>query len=148
MFEKIYITKPTTSNVLTFEKYIICKNLNNMDIDMNFYEDFLKIVEDKDTTNCINTNANITSFINEDIPYYFINKLTEIDVMLGQYQLESIQEIINIINSKNRNDKIENLKKNNIQKGVAWCNKYKIPYNIFLEKKNTFLQDSDSDKLV
>jgi hypothetical protein len=146
MFEKIYITKPTTSNLLTFEKYIICKNLNNIDIDMSFYnEDFLNMLESKHT---VDINANITSFINEDIPYYFINKLTEIDVMLGQYQLESIQEIINIINSKNKNDKIENLKKNNIQKGIAWCNKYKIPYNIFLEKKNAFLHDNNNNELL
>ena len=157
MFEKIYITKPTTSNVLTFEKYIICKNLNNNAIDMSFYnEDFLTMLEYKDTDINANTsenantnkNINITSLINEDIPYYFINKLTEIDVMLGQYQLESIQEIINIINIKNKNDKIENLKKNNIQKGITWCNKYKIPYNIFLEKKNTFLHDINTEKLI
>lgn len=139
MFEKIYVTKPTTSNVLSFEKYIICKNLTNKAIDISFYkEDFIKKMQDE--------NNNIISFIDEDIPYYFINKLTEIDVMLGQYQLESIQEIINIINSKNKNDKIENLKKNNIQKGIMWCNKYKIPYNIFLEKKNAFLcNDDDND---
>lgn len=131
MFEKIYITKPTTSNVLTFEKFIICKNLTNNSIDMSFYNDeFIKILYE-------NSN-NIISLIEDDIPYYFINKLTEIDVMLGQYQLENIQEIINIVNSKNKNDKIENLKKNNIQKGIAWCNKYKIPYNIFVEKKLLF----------
>jgi hypothetical protein len=35
-----------------------------------------------------------------------------------------------------KNDKIECIKKNNIQKSVSWCEKYKIPCNKFTEKIN------------
>ena len=41
--------------------------------------------------------------------------------------------------SKNKEDKLETLKKNNIQKCVQWCEKYKIPCNKFSEKINIFL---------
>ena len=47
--------------------------------------------------------------------------------------------IINILKNKNREDKIETIKKSNIQKSVAWCEKYKIPCNRFSEKTNIFL---------
>jgi hypothetical protein len=36
-------------------------------------------------------------------------------------------------------DKIESLKKTNIQKCIQWCEKFKIPNNKFAEKVNIFL---------
>ena len=42
--------------------------------------------------------------------------------------------------NKNKEEKIENLKKNNIQKCIQICEKFKIPYNKFAEKVNIFLQ--------
>ena len=132
LFEKTYIIKPSTSNVLSFEKYIVCKNFISEDGSSAFYND--------DFVNKMNAdNAHLTSLTNEDIPCYFVNKITEIDVMLGQMLLESIQEIINISHSNNKNDKIETLKKNNVQKANVWGNKYKIHGNIFFERKNVFL---------
>jgi hypothetical protein len=47
--------------------------------------------------------------------------------------------VINILKNKNKEDKIETLKKMNIQKSVLWCEKYKIPCNKFFEKTNIFL---------
>lgn len=131
-FEKTYIIKPSTSNVLSFEKYVICKNLIRSDIDMSFCND--EFIEKLNTQ-----NINLTSLTPEDIPCYFINKITEIDVMLGQIVLESIQEIVDVAHNNNQYDKIENLKKNNVQKANVWCNKYKIQGNLFLERKNVFL---------
>lgn len=129
IFEKVYIIKPSTSNIISFEKYIICKNLIRSDIDVSFYT--------KEFDEEISKEGNyLSSFINQEIPYYFINKLTEIDVMLGQSLLEGMQEIINITNTNNKNDKLENMKKNNIQKANLWACKNKHPNNnMFLEKK-------------
>jgi hypothetical protein len=47
--------------------------------------------------------------------------------------------VINILKNKNKEDKIETLKKMHIQKSVLWCEKYKIPCNKFSEKTNIFL---------
>jgi UV DNA damage repair endonuclease len=47
--------------------------------------------------------------------------------------------VINILKNKNKEDKIETIKKSNIQKSVIWCEKYKIPCNRFSEKINIFL---------
>jgi hypothetical protein len=76
------------------------------------------------------------------------------NIIIGQQQLESLDMIINIIKNKNKEDKIETIKKTSIQKSVSWCEKYKIPCNKFSEKTNIFLpinkeiKQNDIDNLV
>jgi hypothetical protein len=136
LFEKIYILKPNTSNVTTFEKYIICKGFhanerNFKNLKINYYRIiiFLKKLE----------NKNIISTININLPYYFTTKINDINNIIGQQQLEALDLIMNILKNKNKDDKIELIQKSNIQKSVAWCEKYKIPCNKFFEKTNIFL---------
>jgi hypothetical protein len=136
LFEKIYILKPNTSNVTTFEKYIICKGFhanetNFKNLKINYYRIiiFLKKLE----------NKNIISAININLPYYFTTKINDINNIIGQQQLEALDLIMNILKNKNKDDKIELIQKSNIQKSVAWCEKYKIPCNKFFEKTNIFL---------
>jgi hypothetical protein len=136
LFEKVYIIKPHANNIGTFEKYIVCKHFIYDDTKyenykMNYYKllVFIKKLE----------NKSIKSIISKDLPFYFLNKLDDINIILGQQQLESLDQIVNILKNKNKDDKIEIIKKNNIQKSIEWCEKYKIPYNKFTEKTNIFL---------
>jgi hypothetical protein len=139
IFENILIIKPTSCNIATFEKYIICKNYLFNDKDKIIDEYYLKIVE---TTNKLKNNLNnisIMSLVDTEIPCYFINKLNDINIAFGQQQIESLYQIINILKNKNKEEKIEIIKKNNIQKSINWCEKYQIPFNKFLDKNNIFL---------
>jgi hypothetical protein len=61
------------------------------------------------------------------------------NIILGHQQLESLNQIINILKNKSKEEKIENIKKTSIQKAVTWCEKFKIPCNRFSEKTNIFL---------
>ena len=126
IFDKIYVIKPTTSSPTNFDKYIVCKGYcDNCFFNKDtIYRNLQLLYKEND--------HKIMSFIKQDIPSYFINKITEIDVMLGQYQLDSIQDTINIINNKTINEKIMVTKKNNIQKSVMWCNKHKVNLNNLL----------------
>jgi hypothetical protein len=138
LFEKTYIIKPNTSNITTFDRYIILKNFNcknDKDELLNNYNTILSnfLYEYK------TSNKNINSIIQFDLPYYFLNKIDDINLIIGQQQLDLFDQIINILLSKNKEDKLETLKKNNIQKCVQWCEKYKIPCNKFSEKINIFL---------
>jgi hypothetical protein len=135
LYEKVYIIKPNTSNITTFDKYIVCKKFKSDDLrikqnKINYYKLFvlLKKLENKD----------IISIIDYDVPYYFKTKLNEINIIIGQQQLESLNQIISILKDK-KHDKIETIKKINIQKSVNWCEKHKIPCNKFNEKVNIFL---------
>ena len=61
------------------------------------------------------------------------------NIIIGQQQLEALNQVISIVKTKNKDEKIEILKKTNIQKSVNWCEKFKIPYNKFSDKINIFL---------
>jgi hypothetical protein len=137
LYDKVYISKPNTNNIITSEKYIICKNFlydknNDNYLKLNYYKILIFIKQLKETTY-------IKQIIDSDIPYYFKIKLCDLNIIIGQQQLEALEQIISIYKSKNKDDKIEIIKKSNIQKSVSWCEKYKIPYNKFTEKINIFL---------
>ena len=136
LYDKVYIFKPNTSNITTFERYIICKNYLVNDyktthLKLNYYKlfVFLKKLE----------NNFIISLLDFDIPCYFTIKLDDINITFGQQQLETLNILISILKNKNKDDKFETIKKINIQKSVEWCEKYKIPCNKFSEKTNIFL---------
>jgi hypothetical protein len=136
LFERVYLIKPSTSNVTTFDKYIVCKNFiknekNIIQYNLNYH----KLMT---TVNNLQNNY-ITSILDYDTPYYFITKLEDINITIGQQQLESLDMIINIFRNKNKFDKIETIKNINIQKSINWCEKYKIPCNKFIDKCNIFL---------
>ena len=118
------------------DRYIVCKNFlhgeeSNNYLKLNYLKlvIFLKKIEEK----------NIISILDFHVPYFYKNKIDDINIIIGQQQLEALNQIICIYKNKNKNDKIENIKKNNIQKSISWCEKYKIPCNKFAEKINIFL---------
>ena len=89
----------------------------------------------------------IVSILDYDIPYYYKMKIDDMNIISGQQQIEALDLLINILKNKNKDDKIETLKKNNIQKSVLWCDRHKIPCNKFSEKTNIFLTTNKEIKL-
>ena len=87
----------------------------------------------------LNSNNSIKRFLNIKIPYILINKIEDINAIIGQQQLECILSTFYLIDNP-KQDKLEQIKKNNIQKCIQWCIKYKIPYNKNLYYLNSFLQ--------
>jgi len=123
-YEKVYIFKPNTSRLANSEKYIICKNFklkNSVDIVIKLSKFF----------DYLNNNYLIKRFINIDIPYFYKNKLEELNAVFGQQQIENIIATFNLIENK-KDHKLELFKKNNINKCINWCQKYNIPYNKYL----------------
>lgn len=133
-FDKVFIIKPTVSNIFSHERYIVCKKFLNNKIEI------LKKLEEI----IFSPYGNISSIISNSLPYYFINKVEESNIVIGNQQLEALDQIINIIKNKNKGDKLETLKKNHIQKCIQWCEKYKVPYNKFMDKTNIFLNVTTS----
>ena len=74
-----------------------------------------------------------------NLDYYYIHTLEEINGIFGQQQIENISNTINLISSKNKNERSETLKNNNIQKCIQWCERNNIPYNKTIDTKNIFL---------
>jgi len=146
LYDKIYLVKPIISNVTKGERYVICKFFNTSILEKSklvsqINETVINTMFNTDSTNttCVN------SLINNEIPYYFLNKIEESNAVIGQQQLESYDQIINIYKNKNRDEKMENLKKNHIQKCIQWCEKNQLPHNKFIDKVNIFLTPKKKD---
>ena len=138
IYSEVYVTKPYTSRLANSEKYIVCKNFllkDSIKISEVFLNEFHKL----------NSNNNINSIINIDHDYYFLNKIEEINVVLGQRQLENIITTLNMTTNKNNYDKIDTMKKSNIQKSISWCEKHDIPCIKLYCANNIFLSNTYED---
>ena len=138
LYDKIYVIKPSTSNIATFEKYIVCKNFlfgcKKGEHNKQMCNELFKITKLGLAVDC-----NILSFVDTEIPAYFCNKMDDINIIIGQQQLESLDQTINILKNRNRDDKIEMIKKSNVSKSIQWCEKFKISHHKFTDKVNMFL---------
>jgi hypothetical protein len=123
LFDKIHIIKPSISSSFTKNKYILCKGFcNNTEI-KNLFRD----------------NNNINTMLNTQLPIYFINKFKDINIIIGQKNLDNICGLVNLLINKFDADKLSIYYKNNLVKCVNWCDKYKIPCNKFTNQINIFL---------
>ena len=149
VYDKVYLIKPSLSNISKGERFLVCKNFNFGAI-MN--SNLLLQVEERLSQRLINysnssgIDKNIHSILYNEIPYYFLNKIEESNSIIGQQQLESWDQIINIFKNKNKDEKIESLKRNHIQKCIQWCEKNQIPHNKFTDKINIFLQPKKKEE--
>ena len=153
LYEKVSVIKPTTSNITNFEKYIVCsKFILNEEKKASYNNYIIKIdlfLSEFLSNNSNNSNSNnISSILSNNIPCYFLNKIDDINIIFGQQQLETIDHLINMFKNKNKDDKLELLKKANIQKSINWCEKYKIPYNKIIDKPNIFLPLKKNNKFA
>jgi hypothetical protein len=159
LFDKVCVIKPNTSNILNSERFIVCKFFDNNNENQKYIhilKTFIdKNIKDKELlisgsdTNSSGTSSSdkiISSLIGQELPYYFLNKIEEANIIIGQHQLDAYDQAINIVKNKNKDEKLENIKKGNIQKCIQWCEKFKIPYNKFAEKVNIFLQTHNSEE--
>jgi hypothetical protein len=145
LYDKTYIVKPNTNNIATFEKYIVCKdfciNDNNNELLKKYYNDISNILESYKNLK----NEKVYSLLDFEIPCYFINKLDDINIIIGQQQLETFNLLINILKNKNREEKLETIRKTNIHKCILWCEKFGIPHNKFNDKTNIFLPNNNNE---
>jgi hypothetical protein len=145
IYDKMYLVKSSISNITKGERYLICKGYNeNCNILISIEEKLLSIINNNELMN----NKCVSSIIDNDLPYYLLNKLEESNIVIGQQQLEAYDQIINIFKNRNREEKLENLKRTHIQKCIQWCEKNQLPHNKFIDKINIFLAPKKDNKYI
>jgi hypothetical protein len=89
LFEKVYIVKPSTSNVTTFEKYIFCKNFSG-------FEQFDSL--DIETTESNEYNGKKVflsgSILEKEVPCFFLNKIQDSNSVLVQQLSHLVHPIV------------------------------------------------------
>ena len=75
IYEKVYLIKPSISNITKGERYIVCKNLNQSKVSET---KLLIQLEDQIQDYLLGqtqTHSHLYSLIKNEIPYYFLNKI-------------------------------------------------------------------------
>jgi 23S rRNA U2552 (ribose-2'-O)-methylase RlmE/FtsJ len=165
-YSNVSVMKPYTSRIANSEKYIICQGFKLDDSTAlieqisEFFPSFVEPlhelavgdVHDKDNDNdnkhghddAQSTQKQIVSLLERNHDLFYLNKIEEMNAILTFQQIENISSTLSIITSHKNTEKIEQYKKQNILKCIAWCEKYNIPYfkqtsaipggNIFLHR--------------
>lgn len=140
LYKSVYVMKPQTSRYANSEKYIVCKGFNlegneNMigTIIERFYDNF----------DNLNSKMYIESFFIFKHVRAFFSKIEEINTIMGKNQIENIIATLNLIINKS-SEKIEYLKKHNIQKCIKWCETHHIPHNKHIQNSNVFLPSQNN----
>ena len=139
-YEKVYIIKPNTSNSINKERYIVCKHMKIIDRD-KYYIFFNKVY-----TDLLENKKPIFSLLSDELPYYFINKIEDSNLGIGNLMIEQLDLLISIINENCSIEKIENIKSNNLNKCILWCEKYKIPFKT--NEKNIFINENITNDII
>jgi hypothetical protein len=144
-YEKIYIVKPQTSRYANSEKYVVCKGFLFPSCDVFFpflHRAFEKMVSSPNLK--ITEELYIHRFISVPISYFFLSKLEEYNAIFGQQQIENIHYTISLIENKHKQEKIDNLIRNNVQKCVSWCIRHNVSYNTNIMASSMGFNESTS----
>ena len=117
-YSKIYIMRPYIA--CQDERFIMCKGFNAK-------KDSLKLLDTLFYT--LMQNMLIKSIISDPLPMYWANKIDESNIIIGFHGLDHYDDIINILKSKNIDDRIDNYIKNSINKCIQWCKNMRLDYN-------------------
>jgi hypothetical protein len=117
-YDKVYIIKPHTSRYANSERYVVCIGFCGLvgENRATLTEKLMAVFAGFSPS-----TPPPTRFLDIPIPYIFIKRMEECNAVIGQQQLDNIYTTINLIDNKHKNEKIEYLKKINIQKCIYWC---------------------------
>ena len=124
IYEKVCVVRPTTSHFMSTYHYIVCKhfsisNEQRIQILQYFYQLKKKI------------------FYPIFIPHLmFLNKIEDMNIVMGQQWIQSLESIVSLLKNKHNDIKIEQIMQQNMQKSILWCEKYKVPISSSLFHPN------------
>lgn len=101
MYERVYITKPNTSRSANSEKYIVCKGFIHVSSYQFFpylFKSFRKVLQvPTDIDTAVPRYISRIFCQSTVIQHYFMNRLEECNIVLGQNQIENIYITLSFI---------------------------------------------------
>jgi len=76
-------------------------------------------------------DVHVWKILDHEIPRHFTKYIEDINATFGQQQIENIHFTLSLIDKHPKQDRIDQLVKQNIAKCINWCIEYSIPYNNF-----------------
>jgi 23S rRNA U2552 (ribose-2'-O)-methylase RlmE/FtsJ len=137
-YTNVSVMKPHTSRIANSEKYIVCQGFKIAHSG--------KIIEQiSGLFSCLSSHESILSVLSQDHDLYFLNKIEEMNAMVSFQQIENITSTLSIITNHRNAEKLDQYKKTNVNKCIAWCEYYEIPYHVHhatIQSTNIFLHRS------
>ena len=143
-YKNVSIMKPYTSRVANSEKYVVCQGFKISDSTL-IIEQFASMFPLIQSENVESGSSMMSSLLPFDHDLYFLNKIEEMNAMVSFQQIENITSTLSIITNHRNAEKLEQYKRANVNKCIAWCEKYDIPYHLHhasFQSTNIFLHKS------
>lgn len=141
MYDMATIYKPQTSRYANSEKYIICRGFRE-----EYYTEKVRIQLWNIFVHITTKTISVRRIFNFNIPYIFYTRLSEINAIYAQQQVDNIFSTVNLIQYVERKEPYIKLMKyyeRNVTKCIYWCKKYNVahyPSHILQQAKNIILQ--------
>jgi hypothetical protein len=148
-YNNVSIMKPYTSRIANSEKYVVCQGFKIAD-STQIIQQFASIFHfiqsaANDGGVGVTCDSVLSSLLPFDHDLYFLNRIEEMNAMVSFQQIENITSTLSIITNHRNAEKLEQYKRANVNKCIAWCEKYDIPHNIHhacFQSTNIFLHKS------
>ena len=140
-YDHVSIMKPYTSRIANSEKYVICQGFKITD-STQIIQQFATIF---DSIQKSSSGDVLSSLLPVEHDLYFLNKIEDMNAMVSFQQIENITSTLSIITNHRNSEKLEQYKRANVNKCIAWCEKYEIPHNAHhacFQSTNIFLHKS------
>ena len=132
LYDEVFIVKPHTSRYANSERYLVCKGFlleKTEPYAIRFYHMLNQLH---------NNSQKMISLLSFPTPRYFLDRLQEINAILGQQQIDNIKTTLALIRSKD-SERIEQLRKSAIHRCLAYCQKHNLPHHKTPTQHNVFL---------
>lgn len=143
-YNKVSIMKPYTSRIANSEKYVICQGFK-ISNSTQIIQQFANIFHSIQSSTTSMGSGGVASLLPFEHDLYFLNKIEEMNAMVSFQQIENITSTLSIITNHRNAEKLEQYKRANVNKCIAWCEKYDIPHNVnnaCFQSTNIFLHKS------
>ena len=140
-YDHVSIMKPYTSRIANSEKYVICQGFKISD-STQIIQQFATIFDSIQKSSSGDVLSSLLPFEHD---LYFLNKIEDMNAMVSFQQIENITSTLSIITNHRNSEKLEQYKRANVNKCIAWCEKYEIPHNAHhacFQSTNIFLHKS------
>ena len=140
-YDHVSIMKPYTSRIANSEKYVICQGFKITD-STQIIQQFASIFDSIQKSSSGDVLSSLLPFEHD---LYFLNKIEDMNAMVSFQQIENITSTLSIITNHRNSEKLEQYKRANVNKCIAWCEKYEIPHNAHhacFQSTNIFLHKS------
>jgi 23S rRNA U2552 (ribose-2'-O)-methylase RlmE/FtsJ len=157
-YEDVNVCKLKTSRIGNSEKYIVCRKFrfsSYLEFYPTIHKSFSKIKQSSGMSsdswkyfqeniqkidifakephftrsNMDNNELYAWQLLNCEVPRYFTKQIEDINATFGQQQIENIHYTISLIDKQPKQDKLDQLVKQNVTKCVNWCIEHGIAYN-------------------